>query len=133
MKRVYCCGCKRIIKPILTNGKYMYPHRPDLRIKPFWMCRTCKNFVGCHPGTTNPLGSIATRDIKNARAHVHEIMDPIWKSGYISRSQLYSEISYALGYIFHTANINNIKDANNIIQLLLQYKVTVEPIEGDFI
>ena len=79
-KPIYCCGCATDVNANLKSGKDIYPHRADLHSLPFWMCPTCKNFVGCHHKTRNrtaPLGCIPTTELKNARRHLHALIDPL--------------------------------------------------------
>lgn len=121
--RIYCCGCKTKVKPRLTSGAEIYPHRRDLKELPFWKCDGCGNWVGCHHQTENrtrPVGVIATPEIKNARIHIHAILDPIWKSGKIKRQALYDRIGQEIGRTYHTANIRTIEEARNIYRIVLQ-------------
>lgn len=65
----------------LTSGLEIYPHRPDLHDKPIWKCEGCGAYVGCHPGTTNPLGTPAGHALRQARMLLHNRMiDPLWKT-----------------------------------------------------
>ena len=121
--KIYCCGCGDKVSARLTDGKEIYPHRPDLYELPFWKCDECGNFVGCHHKTknrTNPLGCISTPEIKNARKHIHSILDPIWQNGKIRRRELYSKISEKVGWRYHTAEIRNIEEARNIYRIVLK-------------
>lgn len=70
------CGC---VTPDLVTGAVIYPHRPDLHKKPIWLC-PCGAYVGCHPNTTDPLGSPAGQKTRHARQYVHRVLDPIWKN-----------------------------------------------------
>ena len=82
--KIYCCGCETIIEARLTDGSEIYAHRPDLSDLPFWCCDTCKNYVGCHHKTENrtqPLGCIPTKEIRDARKHIHALLDSMWESG----------------------------------------------------
>lgn len=81
---------------VLGNGRRAYPHRPDLYSKSFWFC-ACGAFVGCHPGTTNALGSPAGKVTKWARSAAHAAFDPIWKGRQMSRSEAYRWLADALG------------------------------------
>ena len=125
---IYCCGCKADILARLTSGREVYPHRSDLISLPFWICDDCKNFVGCHHKSksekTRPLGVIATKEIKNARKHIHQLIDPAWKSGLISRGSLYKKISSVIGYQYHTADIRSIEEARKV------YRVSRDIING---
>lgn len=122
--KLFCCGCSKKIRPRLTDGNEVYPHRKDLHSLPFWKCDTCGNYVGCHHKTKNrtrPLGCIPTPELKNARRHIHALLDPIWKSGKMERKEIYAVISKRIGKDFHTANIRTIEDARNIYRIIREY------------
>lgn len=118
---IYCCGCQKEVEARLTNGKEIYLHREDLHDLPFWICDTCKNYVGCHHKTKDrikPLGVIPTEEIRNARKHIHAIFDPLWKSRRFNRKNLYKIVSDKLGWNYHTANIKTIKEARKVYRIL---------------
>lgn len=127
--KIYCCGCEDDIKARLTSVVEIYPHRKDLNNIPFWRCDSCGNFVGCHHKTknkTNPLGCIPTPEIKKARQLIHSILDPLWKSGKISRSGIYSKISERVGKSYHTAQIRSIEEAREIYKIVREYRDIME-------
>lgn len=66
----------------LTDEAEIYPRRPDLADKPIWACAVCPDsYVGCHPGTQNPLGVPAGPELRAARQLLHNRMiDPLWKT-----------------------------------------------------
>ena len=114
---IYCCECKAEIKARLTDGKEIYPHRKDLYKLPFWICDQCKGYVGTHHKTkqrTKPLGVLANKAIKNARIHIHALIDPAYKSELISRKSLYKQLSDALGYDYHTGEIRTVEQAREV-------------------
>lgn len=118
---IFCCGCQKDVPARLTDGVEIYPHRPDLAELPFWRCDACGNFVGCHHKTkdrTRPLGVISTPEIKNARQHIHRILDPLWKSKRWNRGALYAEIGKRLGYEYHTAEIKSVEEAREIYKIV---------------
>ena len=124
---IYCSGCESDVAARLTDGKEIYPHRSDLYSLPFWKCDTCKNYVGCHHKTndpTKPLGCIPTKELMNARKHIHSILDPIWKNGVVKRGSLYQRISEIVGWKYHTANIRNIDEARKVYKAIIQIKDT---------
>lgn len=90
----------------LTDGREIYPHRPDLFTRRFWICRPCMAYVGCHPGTTRPLGQPAGPALRQARIRAHAALDPLWQSGWMSRNDVYRELSGILGYEVHVAQSN---------------------------
>ena len=113
-RSIFCVECQADINARLTDGAEMYPHRKDLHDLPFWICDVCNNFVGCHHKTknrTNPLGIIANKELKNARQHLHRLIDPIHESGKIKRSALYKLISDRVKWNYHTAMVRSVEEA----------------------
>ncbi len=114
---LWCCACGKDVEARLTNGAEVYPHRPDLSDIPRWKCDDCGNHVGTHHKTKNPtkpLGNIPSPELKRARMKIHEIIDPVWKSGRMRRSTLYALISKRLGYEYHTGEIKTIEEARHV-------------------
>lgn len=121
---LYCCGCRRDVRARLTTGEEIYPHRSDLHSLPFWKCDRCGNHVGCHHKTKNrtaPLGCIPTPELKNARKHIHAILDPIWQSGLVNRKEVYAAISKKVGRKYHTAEIRSIEEARKVYKIVRDY------------
>jgi len=72
--------CPYCQKPAaLVTGDVIYPHRPDLAAKPFYHCPACKAWVGCHDGTTNPLGRLADAELRRWKSKAHAAFDPLWQ------------------------------------------------------
>lgn len=127
MMIIYCCGCEKKVSATFTNGKEIYPHRKDLYNLPFWICSVCKNYVGCHHKTKNrsqPLGCIPTPELKNARQHIHKILDPLWKSKKIKRKEIYKMLSDKLGWKYHTAKIRSLEEARKVYSMINRYSKT---------
>ena len=123
--KIYCCGCEREIKARITWGKEIYPFNKHMRGIPFWICDTCGNYVGCHHKTndrTKPLGCIATPEIKNARSHIHKLLDPLWRDKLIGRGEIYKLISKEFGYQYHTANIKTLEQGRVVYRIILNIK-----------
>ena len=124
VRRIHCCACGGDVDARLTDGGEIYPHRPDLRSLPFWKCKTCCNFVGCHHKTNNrtePLGCIPTKELKDARKQLHALIDPIWQSGRMGRRELYKAIGCELGWEFHTAKLRTIDEARAAYRAARKY------------
>ena len=111
-REIHCCGCEADVQARLTDGGETYPHRPDLLELPFWKCDACGNFVGCHHKTkdrTRPLGCIPTPEIKNARKHLHRLIDQV------KRKELYGLIAERMGRDkYHTADIRSVAEARYV-------------------
>lgn len=116
----------------LTDGSEIYSHRPDLKSLPFWKCDICGNYVGCHHKSGNrytPLGTIPTAQLRQVRRKIHEVLDPMWKTGVFDRGEMYSLLSRDLGYQYHTAEIVTMAEAEKVIALLEGYKQETETVE----
>lgn len=88
----YCETPARLVK-----GTKIYPHRPDLASLNFWECAPCKAYVGCHKGTTKPLGRLANKDLRSAKSKAHAMFDPLWRTGHMTRSEAYAWLRQQTG------------------------------------
>lgn len=80
----------------LVTGAVIYPHLPGLHEKLFYSCLPCDAYVGCHRGTTRPLGRLANTELRIARMTAHAAFDPIWKSRQLSRTAAYRRLAKEL-------------------------------------
>jgi hypothetical protein len=53
----------------------------------YW-CKPCDTRVGCHKGTTRPLGTPANAELRRERERTHKYLDPIWKGDLEQRRQV---------------------------------------------
>jgi len=121
VRQIHCCGCDAKVNARLTNGAEIYPHLSALAALPLWRCDTCGNYVGCHHKTgnpTNPLGNIPTKEIRNARQHIHRVLDPLWQTGRMNRKAIYARITAEIGWKFHTAKIRSVEEARAIYRIV---------------
>lgn len=121
-KDIFCCNCNTIRSCRLVSGKIIYFNRGDLWNKKFYQCPLCKGYVGCHPDTRVPMGTIPTPELRKLRADIHVEIDPIWRKGYMMRSAVYQEISDRLGKAFHSAEINSVDEAHLVLQIIKEIK-----------
>ena len=63
----------------LVTGLDIYPKRPHLANFPYYQCSPCDAYVGCHKGTTEPLGRLADKELRRWKAIVHSGFDKIWR------------------------------------------------------
>mgnify|MGYP001614746201 FL=1 len=111
------CGSAAVI----VGGEKLYPHRPDLFEKKFFLC-DCGRYVGSH-ATGHPLGVPADAPTRAARGRAHAAFDPLWKDKHFeTRGSAYRWLSAKLGVEgeVHIANMNA-EEADNIASLCTEY------------
>ena len=63
-----------------ADGTRIYPHRPDLADKLFFICAPCGAWVGTHRSTGQPLGRLANAELRRLKQSVHAVFDPLWEA-----------------------------------------------------
>ncbi len=66
-----------------------------------WLCGGCGAYVGCHNNTKEAKGTFADKETRKARIAAHAVIDPLWQSGKLPRSEVYGRLSRELGYNVH--------------------------------
>lgn len=120
--QLYCCACLKDVEGKLVGGDTIYPHRPDLKRKQFVQCPECGNYVGAYKG--RPLGSIPTKQLRFLRRKVHEVIDPLWQNGFMSRDQLYACLSGLMRKEFHVGEIREPWEADMVMGLITEFRET---------
>lgn len=120
--RLYCCSCGKEVEACLVKGDKIYPHRPDLYKKNFYQCPKCGQYVGCHKDTTRPMGCIPSEAVKIGRKKIHAILDPIWKSGKLTRKEIYKRISDRLGYTYHTGETKSVSECMLVYDIVMEIR-----------
>jgi len=118
MKTPDCPYCGAVSQ--LVDGSVIYPHRPDLREKQFYLCKPCDAYVGCHPGTTRPLGRLADAKLRAAKKAAHANFDRLWKSGEMGRSVAYAKLSKLMSIPADQTHIGmfNVEQCFQVIKLV---------------
>ena len=93
--RVKCPYCDRDAE--LITGDKLYPRRADLYTKKFYYCPHDDAYVGCHVGTSAPLGRLANAELRAEKVKTHALFDPIWKSTMMSRTDAYKWLAEQMG------------------------------------
>lgn len=65
------------------------------------MGKDCRSYVGLHPYTTIPLGTLATATMRDARKKAKAVFEPLWRDGNMSRTKAYSWLATQLGIKDH--------------------------------
>ena len=62
-----------------------------------YSCTGCRAYVGMHPYTAIPLGTLATPEIREARKRAKSAFNPIWQNGRMKRGAAYAWLAEQLG------------------------------------
>jgi len=80
------CGSKPILADRAALG---YGDKGSDKV---WICNNwpeCNTYVGCHPGTSKPLGTLAGGELRGLRKRAHNAFDWSWKHGGMTRDGAY--------------------------------------------
>lgn len=93
---VLCPYCEKEAEQV--TGDIIYPHRHDLKHLLFYRCEPCKAYVGCHKNSGKPLGTLANRELRDARSKAHMFFDKLWRFSWsrMSRSAAYRWLANAM-------------------------------------
>ena len=76
---------------VLKDYDFIYHKKSGRKKNEYvWVCSNypkCDAYVGCHEGTTLPLGRPANARLRTLKAEAHKQFDPIWKSGLMNRRE----------------------------------------------
>ncbi len=63
-----------------------------------YLCTTtaCAAYVGLHPFTAIPLGTLATASMRKARSAAKDAFNPLWQDGRMSRGEAYAWLAAQL-------------------------------------
>lgn len=80
----------------LVSGEVIHPTYRALWEYSFYLCETCRAYVGTHKGTIKPLGLPANSELRLARRDAHALFDQLWKSKRMSRTRAYKWLANQL-------------------------------------
>lgn len=106
-------------------GDIGYPYQRDYG--PMYVCIPCAAHVGCHPGTTKPLGGVANAELREWKIKAHAAFDPLWQAKIrrdgCSKSQArragYRWLSEQLGIPFEKTHIGymNLDECKRVVEV----------------
>ena len=83
----YCGGVIKLIPAKMVYGEST--RRLGMEGEYVYQCQNCNARVGCHKGTTRPLGNVANEVLRLKRMEAHRVFDALWKSGRMTRTGAY--------------------------------------------
>ena len=89
-----------------VTGREVYPHKKELLYQIFYQCKPCRAYIGTHKRSDGiPIGRLANKDLRRAKADLHREFDQIWRNGLMSRAGLYIWLAKQLNINKQDCNI----------------------------
>lgn len=110
-----CPYCKR--PSVLTGANVIYGK--EYYDKYIYLCRPCDAYVGCHPGTCTPLGSLSNKELRQWRQVAHSYFDPMWKNRPGKRGAAYAWMTKVMDLRPGTAHIGmfTVEQCKKLVEL----------------
>lgn len=119
-RRVSCDYCGKAAG--LIAGKEVYPHRPELAERHFWVCWPCDAWVGCFDrgDRDEPMGELADEALRDARRAAHAAFDPLWQQGALTRETAYEWLAGAMATPVMRCRIGrmSLADCRRVVELV---------------
>ncbi len=127
---VTCNYCGKTAERV--TGQDVYPHRPDLFRRYFWMCRPCRAWVGCHERTGVPLGRLARAELRRLKMDAHSALDPLWKLYGWKRVWVYQWLSRELKIPADKCHIGMFDEAQCKAVIKAVQRLMRDPVSGRY-
>jgi hypothetical protein len=89
-----CCGSEAI--EIVENSA-VYNGKTYGKYPWVYLCNDCRAYVGLHPFTNIPLGTLANEEMRAARKRAKSLFIELYESGDIIRDEAYARLAKKLG------------------------------------
>lgn len=92
--KCYLCGGEHITlekNSVVYNGKE-YGDWPYI-----YLCNDCRSYVGLHPETNIPLGTLADEETRQARKLCKDPFEALWRGGKWHRNEAYQKLADFFG------------------------------------
>jgi hypothetical protein len=93
-----CCNGDRVR---LVENSEIYGGRSFGEWPYAYLCPDCFAYVGLHPGTDLPLGTLADKPLRSARNRCKQPFERIWREGHMTRNAAYAWLTRQLGIQAH--------------------------------
>ena len=99
MERMEICRyCGSVIRLVPARAVYgSSVKRLGLEKEYIYQCQNCNARVGCHKGTTRPLGYVANETLRLKRMETHQVFDALWKEKGMTRTKGYHWLAEQMG------------------------------------
>lgn len=96
---------------ILRDASYVYGDKS--RGGQLYVCShypACDSYVGVHPGTVTPKGTLADKKLRIKRIEAHRMFDQIWRQDILPRKEAYHWMADKFGLDYRFAHIGYFSD-----------------------
>ena len=83
-------------------------HRPGAKVYVCSNYPACDSFVMAHPGTLEPMGTLASPELRRLRYEAHQQFDQLHKSGLMTRQKAYQWLAYLVQAPMSHAHIGHL-------------------------
>jgi hypothetical protein len=127
----YCGGASHLTDSAVIYGR---------SYGPIYLCQPCDAYVGCHKGTTTPLGRLANAELRKWKKIAHGVFDVVWKDqiekviarrGFAPngvkqqmRGQAYKQLAHALGIDREVCHIGmfDVDQCKAVVNVVAQWR-----------
>ena len=88
------------------------PNSKKAHLGKAYLCHPCKAWVGCHVGTTTPLGTPAKEALRKLRIKAHSAFDTLWKVEGMTRKKAYAFLQEILKLPEEKAHIAMLREGH---------------------
>lgn len=129
-----CRYCGGVIRRVSAQKVYGDAAASRLKLwdELFYQCQNCNARVGCHRGTTRPLGNVANEVLRLKRMETHQVFDAFWKHRRMSRTAAYKWLAEQMKLPAEKAHIGGFEmdQCQQVIDICRQTESTVQDKEA---
>lgn len=98
--------------------------RLNLEEELFYQSQNCNARVGCHKGTTHPMGNLANEVLRLKRMETHQVYDAFWRRRDMTCTQAYKWLSEQMGLSEHRTHIGDfeVDQCQRVIDLCREHE-----------
>lgn len=113
----YCKSPARLVTGDVVYSDVVFSSVVDAL---FWQCAPCDAHVGTHRNSRRctPLGTLANKELRRWRMKVHALLDPLWKSGKMTRPDAYAWLAQRMGKPVDRTHVGYFRDAECMAAIL---------------
>ena len=102
-------------------------HRPGAKVYVCSSYPACDSFVMAHPGTLEPMGTLAPPELRRLRYEAHQQFDQLHKSGLMTRREAYQWLAYITQAPMSHAHIGHLGEYYCRVVIRESRKLLVQP------